>query len=354
MLRRKGITLWSIPAVLMAVIAAVIWPLVSLRRAWRQPRVRIDRPVISVGNLAMGGSGKTPLVEFIARHLQTEGFRVGIVSSGWGRTNREMVIASGRDIVRRSASEVGDEVILLAEQLPMAQFAVAPVKAEAAQLLADKGDVDVVLVDDGFQHFRLHRDLDIATFDAALPARQQHLFPYGIFREPVMTLQHADIVILTRANMAKDIGRLERRLRRYVRRGTPIYKAHFLIDTFVTPDGERPVKYLEDKSALLFAGIGSFRALRKQVKKQVGTLVAYHEFPDHVIYTDQRLSTLRDHAADLGVEVIVTTGKDWTKVHHFDFGREIGYLDLTIDLDPGEEKLIDSLLDKLPLERPRV
>jgi tetraacyldisaccharide 4'-kinase len=349
-LRRKGLGIWSIPAAILR-IASWGYSLGNyIRSNQTGEQYRPPVPVISIGNITVGGTGKTPLVEFIARFLSREGIRVGIVSSGYGRPSQANIMATGHDISQMSVNETGDEVMLLAHQLPHAMFSVHSIKAEAARNLAESGNIDVIIVDDGFQHRRLARDIDIVAFDGAIRKVWWHAFPYGVMREPFAALTRAHVVIITRSNFARDLVLL----RKKIQSSAPLahhYQAKFSITGVVGQSQRWPVKYLEDKSVFLFAGIGNFRSFRKQVESLAANVHHSLELSDHQVYNYRLLERIRDMANEYDSDVIVTTFKDWVKLGTFDFGREVCYLTQSIDLDPGEEKLIAYLQSQLSLKR---
>jgi len=349
-LRRKPYSLWVFPAILLWCCSLGYRLLFRIRQSRAAPAIRLEVPVISVGNITVGGTGKTPLVELLARSFLDEGFRVGIVSSGYGRPSEVSFIEPGYKVQKRSVDETGDEVQLLAVLLPEAIFSVDRSKSAAALCLADSASVDLIIVDDGFQHFGLARELDIVTFDAAISRRVLRPFPYGVLREPLSALKRADVIIITRSNFARDRGLLQRKLKQ-INPHVAYYYAPFIIDELVGHDRRLPVKYLEDKSVFLFAGVGNFGPLRRQVAALSGDLDYAMELSDHQQYNQSLLSKIKLLARRFDSDVIVTTGKDWFKLGGFDFGREIYYLNQSIDLDPGEEKLIAHLHDKLGLKR---
>lgn len=346
-LRRRGLSPWHLAVPLVGLVSLGYRIGVWLRELTAGAPHKVGKPVVSIGNLTVGGSGKTPLVEFLGRHLLDEGVKVGIVSSGYGRSSAETVLEPGYRIQDMPAAMVGDEVRLLADSLPEALFAVHDTKLEAARALAVR-DVDIILVDDGFQHRRLFRDIDIVTFDAVAAEQSQHLFPLGTLREPLGALRRAAIVVITRANLSRDIGELKRRIGRLCP-DAALFQAGFVIDELISSEGRLPVKYLQDKSALLFAGVGNFPALSKQVGSLVGNLEAAIEFSDHQVYSDPVLADIRRAVETHEPDLLLTTAKDWVKLGSFDFGCELYYLGLTIDLDPGEERLVAQLRQKLGL-----
>ncbi len=341
---------------LLALAFLVLWPLsliyrlvVKLNRSRQtQERVRVSSPVISVGNISVGGSGKTPIAGLLADFLEKEKLRVGIASSGYGRGATSSVLARGYEIQKMTAEAVGDEVCLLADLLPSVLFAVDHSKSVAARALDESGEVDLIIVDDGFQHRYLHRDLDIVTFDAAVEERQLRIFPCGVLRESFSALADAGVIIVTRSDFARDISKLDGWLRRY-NSEAPIYHARFGFEELVGHNERRPVKYLVDRSVFLFAGIGNFRPFEKQVSAICADLDCAVELSDHQKYDRLQLQQLKDQADRFDSDLIITTAKDWVKIGDFDFGREIYYLVQSIDLDQGEEKLvkfIKNLLDQ--------
>jgi len=346
--RREPYSLWDIPAFFLWLFSFVYRVGLWLRKAFAGEPLRVSRPVLSIGNITVGGSGKTPLVSFIAHDLILAGVRVGIVSSGYGRRDKRSVMEPGYKLQDMDATVTGDENKLLAMLLPDAIFSIDRVKAEAARRLADSGLVDMIIVDDGFQHFRLARDIDLVAYDAGFKRRWLKLFPYGMLREPRSALKRATLIIVTRAKFATDLNALKRRIRK-INHDAPIYHAAFAARNVIGRDQTRPVKYLEDKSVFLFAGVGNFRALERQVSALAGDLDCACELSDHQIYDRALLEKLKAQADKLESDVVLTTAKDWVKLGDFDFGREFYYLDLSVDLDPGEEKLLAYLKTALKL-----
>ena len=349
-LRRRKLSLLTIPAFILWLISILYRLLVILKKSFSGTSVQVDIPIISVGNITVGGSGKTPLVSLLARFLLNEGYRVGVVSSGYGRESEESFLEPGYKIQKMKAVNSGDEVKYLSFQLPEAIFSVDSDKATAAVKLAQSNEVDLIIVDDGFQHFKLKRDIDIITYDAGIEKKYLKLFPYGVLRESLSALKRADIIIITRANFARDLYKLQQKLQK-INPNSEHYHARFSSSELVAADRELPDKYLEDKSVFLFAGIGNFNALRKQVQALSADLDFALELDDHQVYSKELLGQIKDMADKYDSDLILTTGKDWVKIEEFDFCREFYYLNQILDLDPGEEKLIKYLEMKLNLKK---
>ena len=175
---------------------------------------KLDAPVISVGNITTGGTGKTPLVEYIARALAAEGRKVCILTRGYGRENpKARVLVSDGQQVLASENEAGDEPRLLAENLQ----GIAAVISDADRFAAGQWAIselgsEVFILDDGFQHLRLARDLNVATIDATDPWGGGRLLPRGRLREPRAGLARADCIVITRADQADDFDSLKREI----------------------------------------------------------------------------------------------------------------------------------------------
>ncbi|HVP07139.1 MAG TPA: tetraacyldisaccharide 4'-kinase [Candidatus Acidoferrum sp.] len=346
---RQGFGLLSITDSLLWILSLLYRVASVLHRLMVGAPVRAAVPVISVGNTAVGGSGKTPIVAYLAQHLIERGIKVGLVSSGYGRSNPAPLLALGSELQRLSADQVGDEVLLLSHLLPVAVFAVDTVKAKAAVRLGESKKVDVIIVDDGFQHFRLARDLDIVTFDASVDQKLLHLLPYGVLREPLSALGRADIVILTRAESVENIAAVRQKVLR-LSPEAEIDVATFSISELVGRSGWLSVSQIAGMKILAFAGIGNFEAFRKQMESLTGCVIETLEFPDHERYGDASLKKIRHRAIDTGADLIVTTGKDWYKLGDFDFGRKLYYVRQTVNLE-SDELTISGIINRLGLTK---
>ncbi len=347
--RRKPYSLWDIPAFLLWIVSFGYRLGLWLSRLMAGAPTRVSVPVISIGNITVGGSGKTPMVAFLTEDLMEKGVRVGIVSSGYGRAGTESFVAPGYRVQQMDVRVTGDEVMLLAHRLPDAIFSVDSIKTAAAQNLAASDLVDVIIVDDGYQHRGLVRDIDLVTYDACLKRRWLKPFPYGLLRESKKALDRADIIVITRAKFALDINAIKRDLRK-LNQSAQIYQAAFEAQNLVGRSRQWPVKYLEDKSVYLFAGVGNFGSFKRQVSALSGDLDHALELSDHQTYEPDLLEKIRSDAARFDSDLILTTFKDWVKLTGFDFGREFYYLDLVVDLDPGEEKLVAEIMQRLNLK----
>lgn len=349
-LRRKRYSLWGLLAFFLWLSSYLYLLLLFLKKFFSKPSVKLSFPVISVGNISMGGTGKTPLVALLAQSLLKRGFKVGIISSGYGRRAKESFVLPGYEMQNKSADVIGDEVKLLAQMLPNAVFSVDSVKTKAAQVLSEKKKVDLIIVDDGFQHFKLVRDIDIVTFNAAVSDKLYKLFPYGILRESLSSIRRADIVILTHSDISENKSDWFKRFRSINERAK-YFHAYYKSSELIGLKENKPVNYLRDKRVFLFAGVGSFDNLKQQVTSLGANLDYAWELNDHQRYDSKLLFDIKEMADRYNSDLILTTGKDWVKIGDFDFNRKIYYLNLDVELNPEVDELITYLLEKLKLQK---
>ncbi len=282
----------------------------AYRRGWLKTR-RLNRPVVSVGNLTVGGTGKTPLVAWIAQRLLNRGWRPAILTRGYGRCPRSGIIAvePGPDRAPQ-AREVGDEPALLARLLPDVPIVVGADRYRAGRLAEDRFNVDVHLLDDGFQHLALARDVDMLLVDVTQEFSDGALLPAGRLREPCSALERVHLVVLTRLELG-DSGPLEERVRQINPLARIFHSATRLCGLADLESG-RPltVEALRGKPVGAFCGIGNPRAFSADLRRWGFCVVAEFSFPDHQVYSTRALRRLAARARDAGAAVLVTTEKD--------------------------------------------
>lgn len=275
---------------------------------------RVERPVISVGNLTTGGTGKTPVTARVSRLLEERRLTIAILLRGYmARGARRH--AGDEDAAPEKWSSHSDEALVLKRQCPRAIVLVNPDRAASARRAVAEG-ADVILLDDGFQHRRLARDLDIVLVDATLPFGYGHILPRGLLREPASSLRRAGLVIVTRSNEIDHAARglLLGTLRR-VSGGKPIIEARHAPAGFTDMKG-RGVEGLSpaEVQAVIFAGIANFESFRRGVEGLGVRVLAAYQFPDHHDYTDDEITGLQRAALDLEANAVLTTEKDAVKL----------------------------------------
>ena len=303
---------------LLAVLALVYGLVVRIRVAlYRWPGLRLThrlpRRVISVGNLTVGGTGKTPCVAWIARYLSGEGERVAILSRGYRREGRGLVEVSDGESILASSRQSGDEPWLLARACPGVRVVVDSRRVAAGSWLIGKApDVSVFLLDDGFQHLQLARDLNLLLVDAGDPLPEARLAPLGRLREPLSQLGRADAVIITRSDQEYDRRALADTLARYLRPDTPLFHASHELTSFCrleTGEVIRPPE-LSTRRVAAIAGIGRPERFYHDLRQLGFELVWTRSFTDHHHYQISEQQSILDAAMSAGAQALLMTEKD--------------------------------------------
>jgi len=296
----------------LTVPAAVFAGIVRLRNAWYdRPGAsrRASVPVISVGNLAVGGTGKTPLVAWIARRLRADGLVPAVVSRGYGGTAGPgpLVVSTGEG-PRVNARTCGDEPHLLARALKGVIVVVGSNRIEGAASAAAAG-ASVVILDDGFQHRRLARDLDIVVLDGRAPFDGGSVLPRGSLREPPASVARAQLVVLTRLRAGDPAADAIQAVRAAGYSG-PIVRAGHRAIGFMDAAG---ADCAPPKRALAFCGIGDPGLFRDDLAEAGVATAGFHAFRDHQPYSVAGWEALVEEAKTHGVP-LVTTEKDLSRL----------------------------------------
>jgi tetraacyldisaccharide 4'-kinase len=293
-LARLGLGLLAVPYRLVVALRNRLY-------GWGLKRThRASCPVVCVGNITAGGTGKTPMVEWIADQLVRRGRKPAILSRGYG--------------ARRGPN---DEALLLAERLPDVPHLQHPDRVMSARAAVAQHGADFLLLDDGFQHRRLARDVDVVLLDATNPFGFGHLLPRGLLREPVSALRRADMILLTRCGLVTDDAL--HRLRARVESLAPevavgeVVEEPFSVVALHTGD-EAPVASIGGVSAMAFCGIGNPAAFFRLLESLGVRLVATRVFPDHYGYGVADLEAVADAARAAGASCLLTTHKDAVKL----------------------------------------
>ncbi len=291
---------------------------VTMRNAWYRlgPKAvkKAGRPVISIGNLTTGGTGKTPLTAWLANQLAERGLRVGILLRGYRGRPVRFADENREDAASQWRVE-SDEAMLLTRLCPKAEIVVDPDRVAGAERAVSRG-VDVLLLDDGFQHRRLARALDIVLVDATSAFGYGRGLPRGLLREPIWSLRRADVIVLTRCDLVDEEKR--RRLVEALGKlsgGRPVVQSRHTIVGFADVKG-RPVTDVDvgAMQAVVFAGLGNFEPFRESVRRLGATVTAAYQYPDHHDYSDEEIEQLGEVAERVDANVLVTTEKDAVKL----------------------------------------
>ena len=271
---------------------------------------RLNRPVVSVGNLTVGGTGKTPLVMYIAERLLDRGWTPSILTRGYKRRMGGLVAISPQTRRRADPREVGDEPALLASALPKVPIVVGANRYQAGRMAEERFTVDVHLLDDGFQHWSLHRHVDVVTVDVTEDISQSALLPAGPYREPPSALQRAHVVVLTRTELADPAGHRDMIAHLNPRAG--IFKSTLSLRGLVDAQNGSPIlpEDIRGRRALAFCGIGNPRAFFQDLRKWGMEIVREVTYRDHHSYGAGELHRLAGRARAAGAEILLTTEKD--------------------------------------------
>lgn len=298
---------------------------------------RADVPVISIGNLTTGGTGKTPLVSYVARYLRSRDLRVAIISRGYGA----------------EAGENNDEAMELARSLPDVPHVQDSDRVEAARIAAEELETEVVIMDDGFQHRRLHRDLDIVVIDATNPFGYDHLLPRGMLREPLDSLSRAGVIILSRADLVDDKTRagIRKIATKHAANAVWAEVVHAPQALLEWPDKERSLESIVGKKVALVSAIGNPEAFAGTMKRCGAEVVGTKALPDHDRYSRETVVSLESWLKsfeDPSIE-LVCTHKDLVKLQTDRLaGHRVSALLIEIRFTSGENELREAINAALP------
>ena len=309
---------------------------------------RLPVPVLSVGNLTLGGTGKTPVVILLAEWLLGQGKRVAILSRGYRRTSTDpyLLVSNGERLLV-GPGEAGDEPFLMAQRCPRAIVAVGADRYELGCWVMDRFPVDCLILDDGFQHLGLYRDVNLLLVDATDADGLTALVPAGRLREPLQAAARASAIVVTRADVPAQVTEVCHRLQPAIGpRPDPIqvvFRPECLVS--VVSGASQPLSWSKGKTALLCSGVGhagSFRGLVETIGITVLDEVVY---VDHHAYTSEDVERLRARATALQAELVVTTEKDACKLAALLQPTDTWWaVRLTTDVTVGEDRLKQLLI----------
>ena len=303
---------------------------------------KVGVPVICVGNITTGGTGKTPLVIWLAEVLRQRGVKCAILTRGY----------------KTRKGRLPDEPAMLAKACPDAQVVVNADRVAGARKGIGEYGAEALIMDDGFQHRRLARDLDIVAVDATCPFGGGFVLPAGLLREPLGALKRAGAIVITRSNQAPEIQVhvLKERLRSINPRAAIARSVHVPINVRMLKGMSISIESLKGQNVYAFCGIGNpdgfFGMLRDMGLRLMGERV----YDDHWDYSAADLKDIHDEAIGLGADIVLTTQKDWTKAAlaaawEGDEPLVLGYLDIRLEITEGKDRIME-LVDKAVSRQP--
>jgi tetraacyldisaccharide 4'-kinase len=284
-------------------------------RGWLSSR-KLPCRVISVGNLTTGGTGKTPVVIALADWLTASGKRVGVLSRGYRRESRakHVLVSDGRQVLAGPA-EAGDEPYLIARRCPGVVVAVGADRYRLGGWVLERFPLDCVLLDDGFQHLALRRDVDVLLVDASDPEGLQALLPAGRLREPIAAAARAHALLLTRADAPTGVGEVRSAMAAANLPTQPV-RVRFTAEGLVhgTTGKVADMDFAKGRTAMMVSGIANASSFRLLVEGLGLRVLDDLRFPDHHAYTRADLNRIAESASRCSADLIVTTEKDTVKL----------------------------------------
>ena len=298
-------------------------------------------PVISIGNIVVGGTGKTPVTAWIADYFLKRGKKVAVLTRGYGGSMEgEVAIVSDGENRLLTPIEAGDEPCLLADMLPGLIVVMGSNRYQAGCLAQERFKPDIFLLDDGFQHLRLKRDLDILLLDAAKPLGNGFTFPAGFLREPAAAVRRADLAVFTRSEglLPPNVLLSEK---------TVSVSAVHKLTGFRTLAGKetKPFAELQSLRGLAFAGIAAPELFFDALEKEGLTLASTLAFPDHTIYGDAEYAALARLRSSSRADYLITTAKDAIKLQ-YSGGEEAPFYVASLEMVFRDVQSLSRELDK--------
>ena len=295
-------------------------------------------PVVSIGNLTVGGTGKTPAVEVAVATLAALGRRPAVVSRGYGRKSGGIHVVADAAAIRLDAEDAGDEPFLLARRLPGVPVVVGANRYAAARLALERFGVSAIVLDDGFQHRTLRKDLEIVMTRARRPWGNGRLLPGGPLRESLRALARADLVVATGAARPQDAPEVVATVAAHAP-GVPVLAATYVPAECWEAARMRPVALgaLAGRRLLAFAGIAAPPAFEHTLGEAGLAVAELVPFADHHWYSPADLGALERRAAALAAEGLITTEKDWIRLRRLPLPhRPLYVLSVRLELRSGE------------------
>ncbi|MFP4668696.1 MAG: tetraacyldisaccharide 4'-kinase [Desulfobacterales bacterium] len=287
-----------------------------------QPRALPCR-VFSVGNITAGGTGKTPMTIYMAKLIQQMGYRPAVLSRGYkgGAEKDGAVVSDGRSLLA-DFQAAGDEPLLMACRLKGVPVLVGGDRYRSGMRAVAEFDPDMVILDDGFQHRRLHRDFDLVLMDAKQGTGNGFMLPRGVLREPASGLRRADALVATRFTQAAGFV-----AGTYVQSGIPVFRANhapYVAGIYAGDDSsavsasgflESPdFSFMENRRVFAFSGIAQNLEFRNMLESRLGKLSGFSGFADHHLYTQKDLHNIVEASRSCSSELLATTDKDFVRI----------------------------------------
>ena len=294
----------------------------------------VKTPIISVGNLTVGGTGKTPVVDFLVKEFQKYNLKPVILSRGYGRKKPYLIkrlrYCEGKKI---DLSHFGDEPFLLALRNPKVPVFVGNSRVKLAKLAKNKDRPDVIILDDAYQHLSLHRDLNLLLIDSETGLGGGDLLPLGILREPEDQCKRADAIILTKSNLDSS-NHIQKIIEEDLDVSCPIFKFEYNVKGLYRLDGKFNLEkeYIKSKKLLAVSGVAQPKSFASSIKKCGGEIISKIDFSDHHFFRKEDIKKISNEKKRSNPDLIVTTEKDAVKLRAFtEIIEDIWVLEMEIE-----------------------
>jgi len=311
-------------------------------------------PVISIGNLTAGGTGKTPLTILLVRMLKEKGFRPAILSRGYGRQGVKSIgVVSNGSYILMDHREAGDEPFLMSQLLPQVPVIVGASRFITGKKAIEELGADVLILDDGFQHRGLYRDIDIVLVGSKRPFGNGRLLPGGSLREPPQSLLRADIIVITGSSRKAD-SRLPARLQPILKHSSHCFQSCHAASAIIAANRDAlPLAFLQGKRIYAFSGIANPLSFRRTIEDLGANLSGFETFPDHHYYDASEIASITAHAQMVKADIILTTEKDGVRLLDYpDFLATIFLLRIEMAFIPEGESFFKLILESLKKIQP--
>lgn len=355
-------TSFPFPMLILSVFSAIYGMLIGIRDIFYRRGIfsqkRLPCKVVSIGNITVGGTGKTPMTIYLAETLTGLGYKVVVISRGYrgGAEKKGGIVSNGREILMDPDSS-GDEPFMMAARLNNIPVVVGQNRYNAGLLAIRNFNPDIILLDDGFQHRKLFRDIDLLLLDAGRPFGNGRLIPRGVLREPAVSIKRADAFILTRSSSDNTEAR---NTISAVSNNQPVFEAYNTFYFFKAGKGgaSNPASDFRDqvseafgsvagKKVVAFSGIAGNDHFRRTLEECKCDLLEFFGFPDHYRYTAGDIERISKSVRDRKAELVMTTEKDFARMNgKFDFPVDIIVVGVKMCLK-DEKSFREFILSKL-------
>lgn len=310
---------------------------------------RLACPVISVGNITVGGTGKTPCVILLARMLQEKGFKPAVISRGYGgrKTGPANVVSDGHNILLDSEI-AGDEPVLLAHRLKGVPVITGAKRTITGKMAIEKFGADALLCDDAMQHRRIFRDVNLVLMDSRDLKDNIHVLPRGRLREPVKALRRASAVVFTRADGPIAVHPTIKDL--ITKENLPVFQSVHRADGLISADENirKPFTELKGKKVHAFCGIAYPESFKKTLLSAQAVLVAFNVFPDHHRFQQHELEKIKNDFKNSGADFLITTEKDAMRLkNHPEMSKMLFVLRITMEIKDEPQAFENFIFHKI-------